>query len=345
MKKCAVVLFNLGGPSDLKSVRPFLFNLFNDPYIIQLPSFLRYLVARLISWRRAPIAQEIYSEMGGKSPIVEQTDKQAKALEKKLGPGYKVFFVMRYWHPRADEVLKKVRAYNPEEVVLLPLYPQFSSTTSLSSLDEWAKTQQWLKKDQWQTRIIRSYSKLQGLISYFTKAIESKLKNVREISNCRVLFSAHGLPEKVISAGDPYQKQIIETAQAIQQNLPQEIDFLVTYQSRVGPLKWLDPYTDQEIIRAGQEGKELIVVPIAFVSEHSETLVELDIEYRELAEKSGVVSYHRVNTPQDDPEFIASLADMIKDAHKKPFESGCYPCLRESCPKKLRSPKVCCMSR
>lgn len=346
MTKRAVVLFNLGGPTGLKAVRPFLFNLFNDPYIIQLPRILRFLVAKLISWRRTPTAQGIYREMGGRSPIVQQTTAQAVALEKQLGSNYKVFSVMRYWHPRAEEVLEQVRAYQPEEVILLPLYPQYSTTTSLSSLHEWADVQKWASQDSWQTRVIKFYPTLDGLISFYVTAIQAKIRLVSDLSNCRVLFSAHGLPEKIIAQGDPYQKQILETARAIQEKLPKEADYLVTYQSRVGPLKWLDPYTDHEITRAGKQGKDLVIVPLAFVSEHSETLVELDIEYRDLAIESGAHSYHRVATPQDDPLFIQGLARLVREKEiTQTFESGCYPCLQMKCPRQLVSPKVCCLSR
>ncbi len=343
--KRAVILFNLGGPDSLKAVKPFLFNLFSDPAIISAPRFIRWLIALLISWRRAPIAQEIYQEMGGKSPILEQTEAQVRALEASLGVGYKVFCVMRYWHPRAEDVYKDVVSYKPEEVILLPLYPQYSSTTTGSSLKEWAQVQKW-GKAPWKTRVIKSYPELSGLITYYAQSLSETLTSIDDPSRCRVLFSAHGLPEKVIEKGDPYQKQVIQTAEAIQKKLSLKgVDYLVTYQSRVGPLKWIDPYTDQEIIRAGHDKKHLIIVPLSFVSEHSETLVELDIEYAKLAEEAGVLSYHRIMTPQKNKNFIDSLAELVKKESEESFCSGIFPCIGWKCPKKLTNPKVCCLSR
>ena len=302
------------------------------------------MLAVFISWRRAPTARKIYQEIGGRSPILEQTQKQALALEAELGPNYKVFIVMRYWHPRADAVYRAVMDFSPEEVVLLPLYPHFSTTTTLSSLLEWSQVQSW-QTDRWQTRVIKSYPSLPGLVCYYAEQLNHLLKGIKKKETCRILFSAHGLPEKVIQAGDPYQKQIVKSSTEIQNLLPDDVDCLVTYQSRVGPLKWLDPYTDEEIKRAGAEKKHLIIVPIAFVSEHSETLVELDIEYRKLAEESGVLSYHRVMTPQCDPRFIKSLAQLVHESECLPFGSGIYPCLGWDCPKKLTNPKVCCLKR
>lgn len=343
--KRAVILFNLGGPDSQEAVRPFLFNLFNDPYIISLPGPLRTLVARLISWRRAPIAQEIYQEMGGKSPILEQTQAQAGALEAVLGEETRVFSVMRYWNPRAEAVYQDVLAYAPDEVVLLPLYPQYSTTTTLSSLREWARVQKWTQAP-WRTFCVKSYATLPGLVDYYVRALSGVLQGLKgEEGRCRILFSAHGLPEKVIAAGDPYQKHVIDTARAILEKLPVSVESMVTYQSRVGPLKWLDPYTDKEIERAGNDKKHVIVVPLAFVSEHSETLVELDIEYKELAEEAGVLSYHRVRTPEADPGFIRGLADLVLEASSEPLSAGRFPCVCWECPGKLSAPKVCCLSR
>jgi ferrochelatase len=342
--KRAVILFNLGGPDSLKAVRPFLFNLFYDPYILSVPRPLRYLLARLISWRRAPVAQEIYKKMGGESPILKQTKEQAFALEKVLGGDTRVFTVMRYWHPRAEDVYQEVLEYAPDEVVLLPLYPQYSTTTSLSSLKEWSRIQNW-EKAPWQTRVIRSYPTLSGVVDYYAREISFVLSKIPASEKVRILFSAHGLPEKVIAAGDPYQKHILETAFAIEKRLPTRIEARVTYQSRVGPLKWLDPYTDREIEQAGHDQCHLILVPLAFVSEHSETLVELDIEYKELANNAGVLSYHRIRTPEIDCGFIESLANLVRETIDHPFVSGRFPCVCWQCPKKLNYPKTCCLSR
>lgn len=333
--KRAVVLFNLGGPDGPDAVEPFLFNLFNDPNIIQAPGPIRYLIAKLISKRRRETAKEIYSHLGGKSPILEQTTAQAEALEACLGAGWKVFIAMRYWHPRAKETVEAVQAYGLDEVYLLPLYPQYSTTTTLSSLDEWDKEAKERGLNL-PTHRICCYPLESGVVGYFVDEIQRALKE-HDLSNTRVLFTAHGLPEKIIKAGDPYSRQVVETAAAIKAQLPKELDTLVCYQSRVGPVKWIDPYTDDEIERAGKEGKELIVVPLSFVSEHSETLVELDIEYKELADEQGVKKYTRIFTPQHNPRFIEGLARLLKtpDAYdmNKKYCTVCDTC--SNCYRKL----------
>lgn len=319
-RRLAVVLFNLGGPDSPDAVQPFLYNLFNDRRIIGLPWPLRQLVARLISKRRAPIAQEIYGQIGGSSPILPETEAQARALEAELGPGARVFIAMRYWHPRADQIVRDVKAWGADEIVLLPLYPQFSTTTSESSLVEWDKeaTKIGLSVPTWR---ICCFPVEPGLIKAQADAVATALASVTG-GQPRVLFSAHGLPEKTIKAGDPYQASVERTAAAVAAalNMP-ELDWRVTYQSRVGPLKWIGPSTDQEIMAAGAEGRPLVIVPIAFVSEHSETLVELDIEYRHLAEEAGVPVYVRVPAVGVSPLFIAGLAQLVAKAVRAPVGS------------------------
>lgn len=315
MAKKAVVLFNLGGPDKPEAVEPFLFNLFYDPAIIRLPTPLRWLVAKLISRRRAPVAQEIYAFLGGSSPILPQTVAQADTLEAKLNEGssdiYKTFICMRYWHPFADEVTREVKDWNPDEVILLPLYPQFSSTTSASSLKDWQETASKVGLDA-PTGGLCCYPTEKGLISAYAELIAPKLAEL-EGKPFRLLFSAHGLPQKIVDEGDPYQWQVEQTADKVAQKLGAEnIDWKVCYQSRVGPMKWLEPSTETEIHRAGEEGISLVIVPIAFVSEHSETLVELDIEYAKLAKKVGVDEYLRVNTVGVHTDFIDGLAGMVK---------------------------------
>jgi ferrochelatase len=330
MTKIAVVLFNLGGPDTADAVQPFLFNLFNDPAIIDLPGPLRWAVAKVISRRRAPVAREIYQHLGGGSPLLPNTEAQAEALEKVLlvrlsDQGHKVraFIAMRYWRPRSDEVARAVKAYGPDRLVLLPLYPQFSTTTTGSSLTDWhvAAKRQGLDLP---SRAICCYPRQPGFVAETAAALGAALAEARETGRPRVLFSAHGLPEKVVAAGDPYQWQVEQSAAAIVEALGHSgpgigaaagnLDWMVSYQSRVGPLEWIKPYTDADIERAGRDGVPLIVVPLAFVSEHSETLVELDIEYRELAEKSGVPLYLRVPTVGRGNAFIGGLADLVTAA-------------------------------
>ena len=313
-----MVLFNLGGPDQISSVRPFLFNLFNDKAIIDLPRPIRWLVAQLISRRRTLVAQNIYSKLGGSSPLLSETKKQAAAIEQKLGEDWRVFVCMRYWHPFSIEIAQAVKQYNPDQIVLLPLYPQYSTATTASALADWnyAIQKVGLQKP---TEVIGCYPTLKGFIRAHSHLLRIALAESRyEMTDQRVLFSAHGLPVKVISSGDPYQWQVEETASAIVKDLNVErLDWQGCYQSRVGPLEWIGPSTEDEIVRAGSEGKSLIVVPVAFVSEHSETLVELDIDYKSLADASGVPSYNRVPALGVTTEFITALSDMACDNRQR----------------------------
>jgi ferrochelatase len=315
--KTAIVLFNLGGPDGPEAVRPFLFNLFNDPAIIDVPQPLRWCLAKLISSRRAPIARDIYAQIGGGSPLLANTEKQARALEAALSDRIgevRCFIAMRYWHPLTDESIRAVRDYRPDRIVLLPLYPQFSTTTSASSLDAWhrAAAAHGLAAP---SRTICCYPDEPGFIEALVGLIRPALAEAQKAGTPRLLFSAHGLPKKIVAAGDPYQWQVERTAAAVIQALHMDgLDWLTCYQSRVGPLEWIGPATDDEIRRAGADGKPLVVVPLAFVSEHSETLVELDIEYRHLAEEHGVPAYHRVPTVDAAAAFIGGLARSVETA-------------------------------
>lgn len=306
--KTAIVLFNLGGPDGPKAVKPFLFNLFNDPAIIRAPTPIRLFLAWLISTRREKTAKEIYEHLGGGSPILKETKAQADALETSLGEGFRVFIAMRYWHPFTQETVREVKAWNPDKVILLPLYPQYSTTTSASSLKEWRKyTQSWNVP----THAVCCYFAEERFIQSHVEMLKPTLEKYPDAT---VLFSAHGLPEKIVASGDPYQWQVEQTAAAVAAKLGTPFNWRVTYQSRVGPLKWIGPSTDSEIIHAAAEKNSIIVVPIAFVSEHSETLVELDIEYRKLAMNHGAKDYIRVPALGTQPRFIESLAKLCREA-------------------------------
>jgi protoporphyrin/coproporphyrin ferrochelatase len=320
-EKLAVILFNLGGPANLEAVKPFLFNLFYDKAIIRLPNPLRYLVAKLISGKRTETAKEIYQQMGGKSPILEQTMAQAKTLEENLAISLpeietKAFVVMRYAPPRAQEVAKEVLAFAPDRIVFLPLYPQCSSTTTLSSLKEWKEIWKGLggEKIVPKETTICCYPTEVSFIEAHAETIRPFYRKAKQKGAPRLLFSAHGLPESVIKSGDPYQWQVEQSAAAIVAalNIP-NLDWRITYQSRVGPMKWIEPYTDKEIIQAAKEKTPLVIVPIAFVSEHSETLVELDIEYRHLAEAEGLhkEAYQRAPAITLHEKFIESMTAMV----------------------------------
>ena len=325
MRKTAVVLFNLGGPDGPGAVRPFLFNLFNDPAIIDLPGPLRWLLAQVISRRRAPVARKIYEELGGGSPLLPNTEAQAEALETALNAGgesgrVRVFIAMRYWHPGSGEAARAVKAFEPDRVVLLPLYPQFSTTTTGSSVTDWARVAAKIGLAA-PSQTICCYPTEAGFVTEIAALLRAALVEAGAQAGAqaeetpRVLFSAHGLPKKFIDRGDPYRWQIEQTAAAVAAALGEpDLDWTVCYQSRVGPLEWIGPSTDAEIARAGSEGKPVIVVPIAFVSEHSETLVELDIEYRRLAGEKGVPRYIRVATVDARPAFIQGLAGLVRAA-------------------------------
>ncbi len=316
MAKTAIVLFNLGGPSALNAVEPFLFNLFNDRAIIRAPAPIRYLIAKLISSRRAPIARAIYQQMGGSSTILPQTQAQARGLERALADlgTAKAFIAMRYWHPMSEETARAVAAFAPDRIVLLPLYPQFSTTTVASSLKAWAKAARKIGLARPSVALC-CYPASGGFIEALVGLIRPALEGARAHGTPRLLLSAHGLPKKIVAAGDPYQWQIEETARHIIERLDLDgLDWRVCYQSRVGPLEWLGPSTDDEIKRAGAERRPVVIAPIAFVSEHSETLVELDIEYRKLAIEHGVPHYARVPTVGTWDAFIGALADLVRGA-------------------------------
>jgi protoporphyrin/coproporphyrin ferrochelatase len=312
--KVAIILFNLGGPDSLDAVQPFLRNLFGDPAILRLPTLIRSPLARFLSGRRTAKARAIYAKIGGSSPILGQTEAQARALEEALGKDddqgheWRGYVCMRYWHPMTEAVVGSVKRFAPDRIVLLPLYPQFSTTTTASSFKEWNDTARFKVP----TKAIDSYPTEPGFIAASVELVKQGLADAGTGAR-RVLFSAHGLPERVIKAGDPYQTQVEQTAKAIADGLG-EIDWSICYQSRVGPLKWIGPSTEAEVRRAGADKVGVVVYPLAFVSEHSETLVELDIDYRLLAKEVGIPSYIRVPTVGTHPLFIAGLARLVRDA-------------------------------
>lgn len=319
--KTAVVLFNLGGPDSPQAIKPFLFNLFNDKAIIGVPQPMRWLIAKLISGRRAPIATEIYANLGGKSPLLDNTIAEADALTEALadiGGEVKSFIAMRYWHPFAAKTVREVKQWGADRVVLLPLYPQYSTATSGSSILDWNRAAKKAGLSA-PTFSLCCYPAEPGFIEALADTVAEQLPLAAKHGKPRILFSAHGLPQKVVDAGDPYQDQIEMSAKAAadllaaRTDLP-EHEWKVCFQSRVGPLEWLKPYTEDEIRKAGEEKVPLVVVPVAFVSEHSETLVELDIEYGELAEEAGVPGYFRAQTVSVRQPFIDGLARLVRGA-------------------------------
>jgi ferrochelatase len=315
-RRIAIVLFNLGGPDQPSAIRPFLFNLFNDRNIIDLPAILRWPIARAISGRRNKLATEIYAKMGGGSPILKNTENQAKALQEMLADlgEVRVFIAMRYWHPFTEEAVTAVKAFDPGTVVLLPLYPQFSTTTTESSYRAWQSVAARRKLDKPQ-KLICCYPVEPGFIAALARMTQNAMEAARAKSTApvHVVFSAHGLPRKIVERGDPYVAQVSATVNAVVEKLGLGSEqWRLAFQSRVGPLEWVGPATDQVIKAAAEAGRAIVVTPVAFVSEHSETLVELDIEYRHLAEKHGAAAYERAPTVSADPAFIMGLAHLVR---------------------------------
>lgn len=321
MKKLrlAIVLFNLGGPDKPESVRPFLVNLFKDPAILRVPFFVRPFLARLIAYLRTKTATANYAILGGGSPLLRLTEDQARALERAL-PEFDAhcFVAMRYWHPFSGPVARQVRDWAPDEILLLPLYPQYSTTTTGSSLTAWREAAA-------QAALIAPVTSLccyhadpayvAATAAGVRRAYDDAVRQVAGSSPLRILFSAHGLPETIVRHGDPYQFQIERTVAGVVRSMAVPgLDWTVCYQSRATPQKWLDPSIEHAIKQAASDKTAVLVVPIAFVSEHSETLVELDVEYRDLAAHVGVPGYFRAPTQDSDPAFIESLAALVRRA-------------------------------
>ena len=339
--RLAVVLLNLGGPDAPESVRPFLVNLFTDPAILRVPGFIRPWLGRLIAWRRTKPAQENYAIIVGRSPLRELTEAQGEALQQALADDAmeaRCFIAMRYWHPMSDETARAVHAWGPDRVLLLPLYPQFSTTTTGSSVVAWRAAAATVGLDV-PTQVLCCYHSdprfAGGVAAAVTKSYAEARASLPPEVKLRVLFSAHGLPESIVKSGDPYQWQVEQTVAAVVSQLEIEgLDHVVCYQSRVTPQKWIGPSTEDELERAGAEKVALLICPIAFVSEHSETLVELDVEYREEAEHFGVPGYFRVPAQNSDAAFIGALASLVRGAEASDRALCSFAGARQ-CPKKF----------
>ena len=310
MTRIAVVLCNLGGPDGPDAILPFLRNLFRDPAILRVPGPLRWLLAEGIARRRAPAARGIYAQMGGASPILAQCNAQARGLESALSDagGVRTFIVMRYWHPRAREIAREVHAFAPDQVVLVPLYPQFSTTTTASSVREWERAGGGGVS-------VGCYAAEPWFVQAYAERIAPLWAEAELHGGARLLFSAHGLPARIAAAGDPYPAQVEASAAAIAAALGLPGGrWRVCYQSRVGPMRWIGPSTENELRRAGADRVPVVVAPVAFTSEHSETLVELDVEGRALATAAGVPAYFRAPAVSDSATFLGGLAEVVRAA-------------------------------
>jgi protoporphyrin/coproporphyrin ferrochelatase len=325
MGRVGVLLLNLGGPDKLEDVGPFLYNLFSDPEIIRLPfRWLQKPLAWFIASRRTRTSQENYKQIGGGSPLRRITEAQGEALKEKLGylgQEANIYVGMRYWHPYTEEAIATLTQDNIERLVILPLYPQFSISTSGSSFRLLEKL--WQEDPKFQRldyTVIPSWYKQPSYLQAMAELIAQELEQFPNPDQVHIFFSAHGVPKSYVEeAGDPYQQEIEDCTALIMQTLNRPNVHTLAYQSRVGPVEWLQPYTEDALKELGAQGvKDLVVVPISFVSEHIETLQEIDIEYREVAEESGIDNFRRVPAPNTHPVFIQALADLVIDALKNP---------------------------
>jgi ferrochelatase len=367
--KVGVLLCNLGGPKTLPEVQGFLYNLFADPAIIRLPicaALLQKPLAAFISSTRAPKAMEAYASIGGGSPIVRYTNEQAVLIREKLKTDYnldvKTYIGMRYWYPLTEEALDEIYKDGIESLVVLPLYPQFSISTTGSSLillarelyfrekaldeaeaanaekDKFSVNYKTPKRNKMEVTVIDKWYDRPGYLSSMASIINKELDSftpeqlTQGDGKRHVLFSAHGVPQSYIRKGDPYQKQIIECVDLISKRFPPDVVVHLSYQSRVGPIEWLRPYTDDVLPELGKAGvKNLVVVPISFVSEHIETLEEIDMEYRELAEEAGISNWKRAQALNTDPIFIDDMALLVQDALTSPIKSIQSVCDANAC--------------
>ncbi|MBD2021424.1 ferrochelatase [Leptolyngbya sp. FACHB-36] len=328
MGRVGVLLLNLGGPDQLEDVRPFLFNLFADPEIIRLPfPWLQRPLAWMISTLRAKKSQENYRLIGGGSPLRRITEEQAQALQAQLqqkGEPASVYIGMRYWHPFTEEAIVRIKRDHIDRLVILPLYPQFSISTSGSSF---RLLEQLWDEDPALGRIdytvIPSWYDRPGYLQAMAQLIAQELDQFPNPEQVHVFFSAHGVPVSYVEeAGDPYQREIEDCTARIMQTLDRSNAYTLAYQSRVGPVEWLRPYTEDALKQLADEGvRDLVVVPISFVSEHIETLQEIDMEYREVAEEAGIENFHRVPALNTHPRFIEELADMVVEATHAPSQT------------------------
>ncbi|HTP12936.1 MAG TPA: ferrochelatase [Bacteroidota bacterium] len=315
----AVVLLQLGGPDSLEAVQPFLYNLFADPDIIDLPGafMFRTALARRISKSRAPKVRSLYGRIGGRSPILEQTQQQADSLREYLvsrGSNVQVEIAMRYWHPMTDAAVKKILANKVKEVVLLPLYPHYSKATTGSSFNEWDRVARTLGADTIPTRRIQHYFDHPLYIRALVERIREGLERFSpdERSNVHLLFSAHGTPLKLVQDGDPYSRHIQKTYEQVLAQGKFGLQHHLCYQSKVGPQKWLEPSLTKAIRDLGGSGvKHVLVTPVAFVTDHIETLSEINIEGRELAESVGIRQFEMTAPLLTNRSFVECLGELV----------------------------------
>ncbi|HTP36151.1 MAG TPA: ferrochelatase [Candidatus Acidoferrales bacterium] len=314
--RLGVVLFQLGGPDSLESIEPFLYNLFCDPDIIDFPfaRIARKPLARLISMNRAQHVAQHYARIGGKSPILENTARQAAALEAELRRCFdaRVVVAMRYWHPFTAQAILQVEEFAPDELVLLPLYPQYSRTTTGSSLNEWSRH---FQPDGWRPRVhvIEQFYEDPAYLETLVETVNRSLREFADPSDVDVIFSAHSVPIAVIEGGDPYQRHVERTVDRVWQRGQWPARRHLCYQSKVGASRWLAPPMHETLRRlAAEHRRHVLIVPVSFVSDHVETLYEIEIEHREQARELGIDDYRMTPGLNDSPSFIQALAGLVR---------------------------------
>lgn len=310
-QKTAVLLLQMGGPDSLDAVEPFLFNLFSDRDIIKIgPAFLQPLIARFIAKRRAPKVEGYYGMIGGKSPIRELTQAQAQALEAKLGGDYRCFVAMRYWKPTTIEALAAIKKEGISRIVVLSLYPHYSRATTGSSVNELKRVLDEAGT-QFEVSYIDRFYDHPLYIAALAENIREGLAQFHPLAETEILFSAHSLPQSFIDQGDPYLSHIRETVRLVMERFG-DTPCHLAFQSRAGPVKWLEPSTEEMLKQLSAQGcKNLLVVPLSFVSDHIETLYEIDVQYSAEAWKLGYANFRRIPSLNSSPTFIECLADLV----------------------------------
>jgi ferrochelatase len=310
-KKRAVLLLQMGGPDSIDAVEPFLLNLFSDREIIKIgPAWLQPVIARLIVKRRARHVEENYRQIGGSSPLRRLTEEQAANLENELGDGYRCFVAMRYWHPSTIEALAEIKKAGISDITAVSLYPHYSKATTGSSIKELKRVLTEAKVD-FTVQYIDSFYNNPLYIEALQDRIREGLSQFHPLADVELLFSAHSLPISFIQEGDPYLEQIQESVKLVMKSF--DLQHHLSFQSKAGPVKWLEPSTDEMLKSLAQNGsKNILVVPLSFVSDHIETLHEIDIEYAKKAWELGIARFERVPSLNSSPKFIRCLADLVR---------------------------------
>ena len=311
------MLLNLGGPDSLEAVEPYLVNLFLDPFLIRIPflrGFLRRWFARWVARRRAPHARQLYSEIGGRSPIGPLTESQGRRLEEELGPGYKSYVAFSAWRPYIKDAVEQARADGCQKLVGVSLYPQWCSATTESAFHDLRKSVNGAVP----LAEVDRYPEDPQYLDSLTSTVREALRRFEKPEQVHILFSAHGVPQSLIRRGDPYQSEIKKTVQGVLQRLPKDQPWSLSYQSKVGPVKWLEPATIDHLPALAKQGvKQVLVVPVAFVSDHIETLHEQRILLRGIAQKAGIERYEVANALNDCRLFARALARLVREAEAR----------------------------